>query len=168
MESSSNPQRSFTQTQDRFCWFSLDVNGFRMPRPWITNSGTELECAFLHKQWETHSMSSDWMPGDPLYAFRWRKNTCRRGYTLPVLTSGGLFVTGRPCYSPMSQGSVSILLIDVSWCGECLKRELMNWIWQNMAVKERSQSRFGQELASRKNWLVRYWKRNIDCIEVLQ
>ena len=64
--------RTTTRHQDRFCWFSLDVNGFITLRPWITSSGTELECAFLHKQWETDSISSGWMPEDPLYAFRWR------------------------------------------------------------------------------------------------
>ena len=48
--------RATTQRQGRFCWFSLDVNGFRTLHPGITSSGTELECAFLHKHWLTDSM----------------------------------------------------------------------------------------------------------------
>ena len=42
------------------------------------------------------------------------------------LTSDGRFMTGRQCYSLMSTNSVSILLIDVSWCGESPNRDLMN------------------------------------------
>ena len=133
-----------TRRRGRFCWFSLGVNGFITLRHWITNSGTELECAFLHKQWETDSMSSDWMQEYPLYAFRWQDNTRRTGQTLPEFTSDGLFVTGRQCYSLMSPDSVSILLIGVSWCGECPKRDLMIWMWQNMTVMARAQSWFGQ------------------------
>ena len=47
------------------------------------------------------------------------------------------------CYSLMSPDSVSILLIGVSWCGECPKRYLMNWMLQNMTVLARAQSWFG-------------------------
>ena len=37
-----------------------------------------------------------------------------------------------------SLNSVSILIKDVSWCGECLNRDLMNLMWQNMTVMARS------------------------------
>ena len=59
-------------------------------------------------------------------------------------------MTGHQCFSLMSPDSVSILLIhvDVSWCGECPKRDLMNWMWQNMTVMARAQSLFEQALAS--------------------
>ena len=57
-------------------------------------------------------------------------------------------------------------MIDVSWCGECPNRGLMNWMWQNKTVMARAQSWFGQALAvTEKSWLVRYWKRNIHGIE---
>ena len=127
-----------------FCWFSLDVNGFWTLRHWRTSSETDLGCAFLHKQ-------TPWVRTecqDPLYPFRWKGNTCRTGWTLPELTSDGLIVTGRQCYSLMSPDSVPILLIDASWCGECPKRDLMNWMWQNMTVMTLAQSWFGKALAS--------------------
>ena len=65
-----------------------------------------------------------------------------------VYASDGLFVAGRQWYSLMSPDSVSILLIDVSWCGECQKRDLMNCMWQNMAAMTRAQSWFMQALPS--------------------
>ena len=45
---------------------------------------------------------------------------------------------------------------------------MINWMWQNITIMAMVQSWFGQALASTENWLVRYWKRNIDGIEVLQ
>ena len=57
-------------------------------------------------------------------------------------------MNGRQCYSPMSPDSVSILLIDVSCCGECTNSDLMNQMLQNMTVMARAQSCFGQALAS--------------------
>ena len=61
------------------------------------------------------------------------------------------FVTERQCYSLMSPNAVLILLIDVSWCGEYPRRNLMNIMWQNMAVRSRTRSWFGQALASNVN-----------------
>ena len=56
-------------------------------------------------------------------------------------------MSGRQCFS-LSPNSVLILLIDVSWCGEYPKRDLMNLMWQNLTVRTRAQSWFGQALAS--------------------
>ena len=131
--------------QDRtiFLWCRPDVTPSWMRLLFEMSWGMLLDLTFPRKKFITVFNGVAFGLGEHAFAFPWPDFTNRLVWTGHEITSTGLITIGIMYSSPMSNGTVLTLQIDVFDCGEDVGSDFKMPICLNMTAMEEAPSWFG-------------------------